>query len=290
MARARPHFASLDIEIWGWQGPVDCRKCTRCQQDFAASGLKSWEAWQVAKGNEMWRDMVIAAREAIKKAGEKPEFEIGGYDFRPGSPYQNVWSVDDLYPQWMQSSQVSTYTCLYPYHLELIGNEVREDRSRLPRSDVMPWLTPGDAGVFPGESFQWALLECYCNGARGVYFWSGRVWDSESLIAYNRVVRAIAPVEQVLLDGELIGDAVSAEAPGRVSGMRLGKEMVLLVADYFQRTDGAVKLRLQAPVQSQIRDLVSDEILSGEVEAGERTLSVPLAGQRARLLHVRPLK
>lgn len=288
MARARPHFASLDIEVWGWQGPVDCRKCTRCQKDFAASGMKTWEAWQVAKGNEMWCDMVTAARTAIEETGEDPDFEIGGYDFRAGGPYQNVWSVDDMYPQWMQSSQVSTYTCLYPYHLELIGNEVREDRAHLPKSDVLPWLTPGDAGTFPGESFQWALLECYANGARGVYFWSSRVWDSESLIAYNRVVRAIAPVEQILVDGELIGDAARAEAPGRVSGIRRGKEMVLLVADYFRRTDGTVKLTLQVPARSEIRDLITGEVLPGEIQSGECLIPVPLGNNRARLLHVRP--
>jgi len=288
MARARPHFASLDIEVWGWQGPVDCRKCTRCQEDYKASGMESWEAWQVAKGNEMWRDMVTAARAAVTKSGSEPEFEIGGYDFRAGGPYQNVWSVDDMYPQWMQSSQVSTYTCLYPYHLELIGNEVRKDRSHLPRSDVLPWLTPGDAGTFPGESFQWALLECYCNGARGVYFWSSRVWDSESLIAYNRVVRAIAPVEQILVDGELVGAAARTELPGRVSGIRQGNEMVLLVADYFGRTDGTVKLTLQVPARSEIRDLITGEVLSAKIQAGERVLSVPLADIPARLLHVHP--
>lgn len=289
MARARPHFASLDIEVWGWQGPVDCRKCTRCQKDFAASGMETWEAWQVAKGNEMWREMVTAARAAIKKTGNDPDFEIGGYDFRAGGPYQSVWSVDDMYPQWMQSSQVSTYTCLYPYHLELIGNEVREDRAHLPRSDVLPWLTPGDAGTFSGESFQWALLECYCNGARGVYFWSSRLWDSESLIAYNRVVRAIAPVEQILVDGELVGDAARADAPGRVSGIRRGKALVLLVADYFRRTDGKVKLHLRVPARSNIRDLLTGEVLSAEIPTGERLLPVPLGENRARLLHVHPL-
>ncbi|MBL7039827.1 MAG: hypothetical protein ISR77_14415 [Pirellulaceae bacterium] len=289
MARARPHFASLDIEVWGWQGPVDCRKCTRCQKDFAASGMENWEAWQVAKGNEMWRDMVTAARAAIKEAGGGPEFEIGGYDFRAGGPYQSVWSVDDMYPQWMQSSQVSTYTCLYPYHLGLIGDEVREDRAHLPQSDVLPWLTPGDAGTFPGESFQWALLECYSNGARGVYFWSSRVWDSESLIAYNRVVRAIAPVEQVLVDGELVGDAARAEAPGRVSGIRRGEDMVLLVADYFRRTDGTVNLTLQVPARSEIRDLITGEVLSAGIQTGERLVPVPLGENQARLLHVHPL-
>ena len=234
MARARPEFVSVDIELWGWRGPVDNEKCSRCRQDFEASGLKDWDAWLLAKGDQMWHDLVGAARAEVKKAGG-PEFEIGGYDFRPGAAYQKLWSVDRQYPAWMQSSQVSTYTCLSPYHLELIGNEARQDRSRLAHSDVLPWLTPGDAGTFPGEAFQWALLECYANGSRGVWFWSSRVWDSESLIAYNRVIRALSPVESILLEGELVGERAAVKQPGRLSGIRRGNELVLLVADYQGR-------------------------------------------------------
>ena len=288
MGRARPDFASVDIELWGWRGPVDSQKCTRCRKDFEASKAESWEAWQLAQGDRMWRDLVTAARAKVAEAGG-PEFEIGGYDFRPGPAYQNVWSVDRLYPEMMQSSQVSTYSCLYPFHLELIGNEVREDRRRLPRSDVLPWLTPGDAGTFPGESFQWALLECYANGARGVYFWSSRVWDAESLIAYNRVVRAIAPVEALIIGGELAGEAVSVDAPGRVSGIRHGKEMLLLVADYFRRSKGALDVHLSAPAPSQIRDLLTGQIVAARIPSGKSTVRIDLGDARARLLHLAPV-
>lgn len=289
MGRARPHFASVDIELWGWRGPVDSRKCTRCRKDFEASGAESWEAWQLAKGDEMWRDLVTAARAEVAEAGG-PEFEIGGYDFRPGPAYQNVWSVDRLYPDLMQSSQVSTYSCLYPYHLELIGDEVRKDRERLARSDVLPWLTPGDAGTFPGESLQWALLECYANGARGVYFWSSRVWDAESLIAYNRVVRAIAPVEAIIVDGELAGEAVSVGAPGRVSGIRHAGEMLLLVADYFRRSEGALDVHLSALAPSQVRDLLTGQVVAERVPSGKSTLRIDLGDAPARLLHLSPVE
>ena len=159
----------------------------------------------------------------------------------------------------------------------------------LPRSDVMPWLTPGDAGTVPGESFQWALLECYCNGARGVYFWSGRVWDAENLIAYNRVVRAIAPVEDLIVQGELVGDAAAVEGPGRLSGIRRSHQMLLLVADYFGHSGGSVKLRLTLPARSELRDLLSGEVFMAEIAPGERLIQVPLADVRARLLHVCPL-
>ncbi len=190
----------------------------------------------------------------------------------------------------MQSGQVSTYSCLYPYHLELIGNEVREDRRQLQHSDVLPWLTPGDAGTFPGECLQWALLECYANGARGVYFWSGRVWDAESLIAYNRVIRAIAPVEELIVAGELAGEAVSVDSPARVSGIRRGDELLVLAADYFGRTDGTIKLRLSVPVASAVRDLLTGQVVVEKIPAGDSAVAIDLAGQRGRLLHVSPIR
>lgn len=287
-ARARPRFVSVDIELWGWRGPVDNDKCSRCRKDFEASGLKDWDEWLAAKGDQMWRDLVGAARAEVKKAGG-PDFEIGGYDFRPGAAYQKLWSVDRQYPAWMQSSQVSTYANLAPYHLELIGNEARQDRSRLARSDVLPWITPGDAGTFPGEAFQWALLECYVNGSRGVWFWSGRVWDSESLIAYNRVIRALVPIEPILIEGELIGQQAAVQAPGRLSGIRRGNDLVLLAADYFGACRGTVTLSLDLAARSEIRDLLNNSVVAADVPAGKSQLKLPLEGSRARLLHVRPL-
>lgn len=287
MGRARPNFVSVDIELWGWRGPIDNDKCSRCLQDFKASGLKDWDSWLLAKGDEMWRDLVSAARAEVEKSSG-PRFEIGGYDFRPGSNYQNLWSVDRQYPAWMQSSQVSTYTNLSPYHLALIGDEVRQDRAHLPHSDVLPWITPGDAGTFPGEAMQWALLECYTNGARGVWFWSSRVWDSESLIAYNRVIRALNPVETILLEGELIGTQASVKEPARLSGLRRGNDLVLLVADYYGQCQGTIKLTLDLPARSEIRDLISGQVFAADVQPGKRDLDVPLEGNRARLLQIRP--
>src|SRR5699024_10307630 len=118
---------------------------------------------------------------------------------------------------------------------------------RLPKSDVMPWLTPGDAGTFPEQTFVWAMLEAYTNGARGIWFWSGRMWDAEDLFAVNKVVRAIAPIENVIVNGNLVGNWAQVKGPGRVSGMRLHDEMVLLIADYYGHTNGKVKLRLNVP-------------------------------------------
>ncbi|MGD9497285.1 MAG: hypothetical protein AB7Y46_13380 [Armatimonadota bacterium] len=281
-ALARPHALFADIEIWNWQGPVDAEKCTRCQADFARSGLESWEEWKLAKGFEMWRDVVEAVRAAVSDAGG-PEMEFGVYDWRAGQVYQFTWPFDRLYPEYLQSSQPSTYTPLYPYHIAMVGDEARRDRQRLPRADVILWLTPGDAGTFSGERFRYALLECFANGARGMQFWSGRVWDAELLAAYARVIRNLAPVEDVLADGELL-EGAQVQGAGRISGVVAGGEMVILVADYLGETEGTVTVTLPVAGAMTATDLDTGETLQ---VAADGTLAVPLGGEMARLLHVR---
>ena len=279
----QPSYLHCDIELWGWQGPTDAEKCTRCRQDKAQSGIDTWEEWKLAKGEEMWIDLRNAVQQAVREAGGPP-CEMGVYDFRPGQAYQFFWPFDRLYPQHMQSGQVSVYTPLEPCHIELIGNEVREDREKLPKSDQLPWLTPGDAGTFSGEVMYYALLECFCNGSRGINFWSGRVWDADCLAGYARAIRAVAPVEDIIVDGELFVPEV--EGPGRASGMERGDEIVLLVADYHGESDGTVTVKPNANARLRVSDLDQKKEL-GVLEPGE-ALRVQLARDRAKALHLRP--
>jgi hypothetical protein len=153
----------------------------------------------------------------------------------------------------------------------------------LPRSDLLPWITPGDAGTFDGERFRYALLECFCNGARGMNFWSGRVWDAELLAAYSRVIRNLQPVEDLLISGELL-EGAELRTAGRISGVTADGEMVILVADYHQEAGGAVTVTLPTALAMTATDLDTGETLEVSA-AGE--LTVPLEGVRARVLHVR---
>jgi hypothetical protein len=115
------------------------------------------------------------------------------------------------------------------------------------------------------------------------------MWDSEDLIAYNKVLRAIAPVEDVIVKGDLVGSSATIDGAGRVSGMKLGNRMMLLAADYFGKSNGSLNLNLTLPVKSQLRDLLSGETVGKVLLAGKQTVTIPLNGQRARLLEVVPV-
>lgn len=284
--KCKADYLTCDIELWSWRGPLDSRKCVRCIADKAASKAKTWEAWQEEKGFQMWQDLASAVKEHAAEAGVSLP-EMGAYDFRPGAAYQSAWPFDRLYPGLMGSSQVSTYTPLYPYHLGLIGDEVRADRAKLPRSDVMPWITPGDAGVFPGEAFTWALLECFANGARGVYFWSGRLWDAETLAAYADAIRMASCVEQIICDGDIIS-GIHADPPMRISGMTYDGETFLLVADYGKSTQGNVTITLSSPIMARVIDLSSSSVIA-ETDRDGRTFTIRFDRERAKALHLQPV-
>ncbi|HCA46495.1 MAG TPA: hypothetical protein DEP45_03765 [Armatimonadetes bacterium] len=113
-------------------------------------------------------------------------------------------------------------------------------------------------------------------------FWSGRVWDTEILVAYSRVIRNLVPVEDLLLAGELL-EGAEVQGPGRISGVVADGEMVVLVADYYQDAGGAVTVKLPVDAAMTATDLDTGETLT---VAADGTLRVPLEGVRARVLHI----
>jgi len=171
--------------------------------------------------------------------------------------------------------------------LGFIGDEVRKDRTKLPKSDLLPWLTPGDAGAFTGEALRCAMLECFLNGARGIHFWSGRYWDAEYLLAYNQAVRAVAPIEDIIVDGKLY-DGAKVAAPARVSGMINGNDVALLVGEYYGHGPATVNVTLTAPAAGPVVDTETDEKI-GSIGAGPgQKIAVKLDGHRSRVLWIRP--
>ncbi|NUQ00243.1 MAG: hypothetical protein HUU35_10355 [Armatimonadetes bacterium] len=282
----KPDYFHDDIELWSWRGPLDSPRCRRCRADKAERGIEKWEDWQLVMGETMSRELQTAVARGVA-AGGGPPCELGVYDFRPKTNYQFFWPFDPLYPEVWQSAQVSTYTPLEPYHLAYVGDEVRTDRAALPRGDQLPWLTPGDAGTFPGEAFYCALLECLFNGSRGINFWSGRVWDADLLAAYARAMAVATPVEDILIDGAPYLPEV--DGPGRASGLRRGDEAVVLVADYLAEAAGSVALELDFAKPIEVVDLATGEVIA-KLAAGAQPFKVAVKEGGARALSVRPTR
>lgn len=279
-----PGVVTLDIELWS-DGCVDPPKCERCRADKDHRGVDDWEQWKRQQGVALWDDLrAAAARGARMAAIAMPQ--LGVFNWYADEVYHTVWPFNDLYPDKLQTSQPRFYAPFEPHHLNVIGEVLRRDRLKLGGNHNMPWLGNGDFGTFSGDMFCHALLECFCNGSVGVNLYSNRVLDADLLAGFARAIRAVAPVEDILVDGipfdaEVIG-------PGRVSGMRLGEEIVLLVADYYGDGDGSVTVKLPLASRMRVFDLDRARAL-GPAGPGEVvSLRVELDDQRARILHLQP--
>jgi hypothetical protein len=287
MARVRPDYIAMDTELWLPQGPP-VEQCTRDQADFQKSGLKSWDEWLQRKGNEMEEDLINAIHQKQAETNTKSTFIAGMFGLKSTEVMERVFNFQKLYPQTIQVAQPAYYSPVNSLDLLNIAQLIRDNRAQMPHSDVIPWLTPGDADPIPAEAFQWSLLESYCNGARGVYFWSRNCWDGENLLAYSNAIRAITPAEDIVMDGQLINDEASVESPGHLSGMKKGNSMVLLISDYEKQSSGTLTLHLNISIPSKMIDLQNGKVIEQKLHAGKNTVEINLAGNRARLLEVQP--
>jgi len=286
MALFKPDYFSQDLEFWS-DGCGLPPTCTRCQADKEKSGIASWDAWKLAKGREIWRD-IYTAMEKGRQQVDGPMFRVGLFNQQAnhGGVYHSVWRFSDMYPDRLHAAEQRYYSALGAHHLGIVGDDIRAERRLLNGNHVTPYVPEGTFGAFPGEEFYYMMLEAFCNGAIGVMPFSNRVTDGDLLVNHARAIRAIAPVEDIVMDGDLF-DAVTVRGPGRVSAKKLGDRILLLAADYWVDTD-AVTLRIDLNTHVRIRDLDKQTEL-GALEAGKYTeLRVKLGDDRAKLLLLRP--
>ncbi len=286
IGHVRPDVVTWDIEFFGWRGPQHIEKCLRCTADFEKSGAQDWQEWKSQKGVEMMGAYIGAVEEKCREIGI-PAPEEGVYDFVVGGWFQNFWNVTALNRTYGINSEPCTYSVLHPANLEHIGDEARQTKLQMDRGDVFPWLCPGDFGTFSAEQMRWGMLESFANGARGVYWWSHRMWDTDYLMGMAGALANVYPVQHIIAAGEPLGEIGATEGV-RVRGMRLGDEMFLLVADY--RISEAKVVQVSVPVEtaSEVVDLESGKLV-GALDDHYNTLAVALSPeQRVRVYCVMP--
>ncbi|MBN1556185.1 MAG: hypothetical protein JXA11_15700, partial [Phycisphaerae bacterium] len=159
------------------------------------------------------------------------------------------------------------------------------------RGRVIPWMTPGDWGMYLNDQFTWALMECFANGATGVYFWSHNYWDIEHLMGFARALKIVHPVQDVIAEGKPLSGVGGANGV-RVRGMVHGDETFFIVADYRLEAEKTVRLTVPvtSPVPSEVVDLATG-LSVGQIDDERNILTVTLTpNQRLRAFHVRPIQ
>ncbi len=171
----------------------------------------------------------------------------------------------------------------------LDGDGVRQEVAKIaPISGgkLVVCLAPGYLGSLPGD-VRSQVLETVMGGARGFVAWNYDIgMTTGHLVDMAEAIRMLAPVEDIILDGELqTGYAADTESANLLA-RKQGDESVLLVSDY---SPGGARVKVTVPGRASLEvvDLFSDQIVS-RLDAEKRTFEVKLRRDfQARLYHLR---
>jgi len=138
---------------------------------------------------------------------------------------------------------------------EKFGKSVRELRKSLPPSaPIYLWVTTGSLDIMferTPEDLRHRLLELFFNGAQGFYFWNAYGVDANDYKVIAEVIRDLGPYEPFFLNGQLIDEkAIELPKGVKASGIRLGKEAVLLVNRYLQNSPAKITVKINSLVKN----------------------------------------
>jgi len=265
-----------DCEVFSsWFGPpggnVAAKDCSRCAEAFAQFGGE-WDDFIAHQGAEFYR----AVHARIRELAPEASFAAGGYGVRPVEFYHEIWDWDALYPELHQFAMPS----LYGFRPAGIGDEVRRNRELMARSDIIPWLQPGNQGEMTPETLRCILLEVLLGGGRGATYYTQSGFDAADMRAVADVVAMLTPVEDVIMNGDLLEGGACDVEKVRLSGVEDGTQAVLLVAEY--ETAGPVECTVTLPegFGGEVYELTPYG--SQPVEVGDGTITVGLDEVRAR--------
>ncbi len=265
-----------DCEVFSsWFGPpggnIAAKDCSRCAEAFAGFD-GTWDEFMAHQGAEFYR----AVHARIRELAPEASFAAGGYGVEPSEFYHEIWDWNALYPELHQFAMPS----LYGLRPAGIGDEVRRNRELMARSDIIPWLQPGNQGEMTPETLRCILLEVLLGGGRGAAYYTQSGFDAADMRAVADVVAMLTPVEDVIMNGELLeGGACDLETV-RLSGVEDGTQAVLLLAEYETAEPVECTVTLPEGFAGQVYELTPYG--SQPVEVGDGTITVGLDEVRAR--------
>jgi len=247
-ALLRPNWLIYDCEMYS-SFTVDVPKsCKRCRAQFKKSGAKDWQRFVCEQMTQFYRD--IHGR--IEELAPGTAFQSGAYDVFPGRVYQNVWDPTLLYPRYHQFFMPAIYVT----DPREIGTRTREIRGRMAKSDIIPWLHPGNLGEMPAEYVRCGLLEACLNGSRGAAYYTHAGFDAADYKALAEAIAVLRQIEDIIVDGKPLKGMSCNTKSTNIGGMRLRGKAALFVSDYEQPDGGTAIVRLPGSKRLDIAELL----------------------------------
>lgn len=151
---------------------------------------------------------------------------------------------------------------------EELGHRTREFRNNLPpRCPMYVWVTAGSRGINferTPEDVRNRLLELFFNGAQGFFFWNAYGVDAKDYQIIAKVIKALQPYEYFFINGtELPESWIKAPEGIKVSGIKLGREAVILVSRYGKKFPEKVTVEVNVP-KNLLSPRVAESMTTGE--------------------------
>ncbi len=225
-------FIYYDIETFLTPVMQEAKKCSRCLDKFAKSGLATLEAFFQTQGTRLMRDL-HQATQGTAPGGDNPV--AGLYSSTAYPPLFEIFDFDQIHPAYVQIGQPHLY---FAGDIERTHDRVRANYEKLEERFLIPWLTAGTFGKIPSYKMEQIILECFLNGARGVTHYRYDDYDPMDFYYHAVAMKRLAPFQLLLKNGHLIevhGDN------GELSYSAFGndKEALVLVGNY-SGSDSAV--------------------------------------------------
>ena len=276
VVKSKPDYIFFDIEAF-YSSHATAKRCSRCLAAMKAAGMTSMDAFT----KKIVADKIADFHQAVKSGAEQVGIKcppIGLYGRGPGAidRSQLVMDWEQMYPRSITISQPSLYVGERPW---LVQDRIRMTHKLMKNRNIIPWLTAGTYGEIRPQFVEYIALETLLNGAGGFTYFA--YWDFDNALDYAamaKALRAIAPYEDLVMDGELV------EIPVKdvdTSAIRKGNEMLLLVGNY-RRPDRKVSISLPFSKVEEIKDL-----RNGETFKPGKNIQLRVPRSDIRLLYVK---
>jgi hypothetical protein len=137
-----------------------------------------------------------------------------------------------------------------------VANNIAANRANMDANDIIPWLSPGTYGQYDPPNTRDMILEAFANGARGITYYAYRDFDPLHFKYHAEAIDIVAPVEDIIADGEPIEHLIPLDMNVKFCGVRLGSEAVILVSNYQGTGAGSqVSLKMLDGVKGELWDL-----------------------------------